>query len=90
MSEERIDEERELAALDAIENLLEYGKKDILRPVFMESIEAFQQELLDYRGLVYDALQGDVSSPADGGAITSAVIDGTVAPVSSEEDSSDA
>jgi hypothetical protein len=89
MTTERVDEERELAALDTIENLLEYAKKDILRPVFMESLEAFQQELLDYRGLVYDVIHGDDASPADGGVITSAVIDGTVAPVSSDEDSSE-
>lgn len=47
--------QREIDALDAIENLLEYAKKDILRPVFLDTLEDFQAELIQYRALCYDS-----------------------------------
>lgn len=72
---ERQNLERELAALDTIENLLEYAKLDILRPSFAEAVESFQSELIMHRALQHDALQTLINetavtenSPAGGGA----------------------
>ena len=52
-----VDMERETAALDAIENLLEYAKKDILRPIFMEPLDEFQAQLIEYRSSCFDDIQ---------------------------------
>jgi len=56
--EERLLAEKEFAAIDALENLLEYVKRDIMRHEFVDQeLETFQAKLIEYRSNRLDDFQ---------------------------------
>ena len=73
--------EKEVQALDAIENLLEYAKGDIIAQEFTEVVDKFQADLIMHRSEIIDlhqelsnrqAVQIAESTPGGSGANNSA------------------
>lgn len=63
-----------IAAIDAIENLLEYAKKDIIGTSTEELFTGFQESMIEHRSDLIDTMQDELnantieSTPAGGGA----------------------
>lgn len=50
-----------IAAVDAIENLVEYAKKDILDAKLIALVEKFQEELIERRADLQGEMQTDIN-----------------------------